>query len=228
MLCKEDEMAKQKEQNMQEWDYEFQKKRLEEIAGSGHVARSPRDQRMSAVLIPLIEGERGYEILFEQRSLKLAVQPGDICLPGGGIEEGESPQEAAVRETMEELLIKKEQIKIISPLDGTFGPGDRIIWPFLGIISDYKGSWSKDEVDHTFTIPLSYFLETEPERYEAEQITVPEEGFPYELVTGGRSYRFRKRKYTFLFYRTEKAVIWGATARVIRGFTEFWKWKLEE
>lgn len=35
----------------------------------------------SAVLLPLIEGPKGWEILFEVRSSALTWQPGDICFP---------------------------------------------------------------------------------------------------------------------------------------------------
>jgi peroxisomal coenzyme A diphosphatase NUDT7 len=212
---------------MQEWDHKLQKERLEEITRQGHIAKSPRDPRESAVLIPLLEGKEGYEILFEKRALSLKVQPGDICLPGGRIEEGENPKEAAIRETKEELLLEEKQIKLLCPLDGTFGPREQIIWPHLALISDYQNTWSEDEVDHTFTVPLQYFLETEPERYEAEQATIPEEGFPYELINGGRNYGFRRKSHVFLFYRTEHGAIWGATARVIYGMVQFWKWNRE-
>ena len=39
--------------------------------------------RRSAVVIPLIEKDKGYEVLFEVRSDKLKRQPGEICFPGG-------------------------------------------------------------------------------------------------------------------------------------------------
>lgn len=209
---------------MTEWSKDRQKKRLLDLLNEHHKALPPHRGGESAVLIPLLETPDGYDVLLEQRSLTLDVQPGDICLPGGGLEEDEKPVEAAVRETMEELLVGKDQIQLISALDGTFGPGDRIIWPFAGILRDYKDTWSKDEVDHTFRIPLSYFLDTDPERYRAVQTTVPEEGFPYELVTGGRRYSFRKREHIFLFYRHPEATIWGATAAIIYSFCCYWKW----
>ena len=51
--------------------------------------------RNSAVMIPVLETPEGLHLLFEVRSEKLEHQPGDICFPGGGIEEGETPEEAA-------------------------------------------------------------------------------------------------------------------------------------
>ena len=61
--------------------------------------------RQYAVLVPLINISGVTYLIFEKRSNKLKRQPGEICFPGGKLEENETMQECAVRETEEELLI---------------------------------------------------------------------------------------------------------------------------
>ena len=70
------------------------------------------DLKRSAVAIALTENE---EVVFEVRSEAIAHQPGDICLPGGGMEDGETPEEAVVRELAEELRINKDQVQAVVP-----------------------------------------------------------------------------------------------------------------
>ena len=48
---------------------------------------------------------RGGRLLVIRRSLTVTA-PGKLCLPGGGIEEGESEEQALVREMQEELAIE--------------------------------------------------------------------------------------------------------------------------
>ena len=60
------------------------------------------DLKSSAVAIVLTEND---EVILEALSETIGHQPGDICLPGGGLEDGETPEQAAARELMEELQI---------------------------------------------------------------------------------------------------------------------------
>ena len=71
----------------------------------------------SAVMILLVEENEEVSIVFEVRALKLRSQPGDVCLPGGRVELNEDPKETSVRESMEELNLKREQIDIIGSMD---------------------------------------------------------------------------------------------------------------
>ncbi|HAB62465.1 MAG TPA: CoA pyrophosphatase, partial [Lachnospiraceae bacterium] len=73
--------------------------------------------RRYAVLVPLIDIDGITYLLFEKRSSTLRYQPGEICFPGGKHEAGESLQECAVRETVEELLVNQKQIEVIGPGD---------------------------------------------------------------------------------------------------------------
>lgn len=175
--------------------------------------------RKSAVCIPLVERADGYSVLFEVRSANIVHQPGDICFPGGMIEEGETPESAALRETAEELLLPKENIRILGSADILF-TGNLLVYPFAAILCDYQGTYSESEVAETFLVPLDYFFHTEPETYRAQIQVCPEEGFPYDKIRGGRNYVWRKRREEMLFYHYEGYSIWGITAKIMRNFIQ--------
>lgn len=172
----------------------------------------------SAVCIPLIRTEQGYEVLFEVRSSKIMHQPGDVCFPGGMLEAGETPEEAAAREMTEELLITREQFHIFGLMDVLYTGHRLLMYPYAAELYDYKGTYSKDEVGEVFTVPLTFFLYTEPDVYQVEAQVFPGEDFPYNLVYGGKKYQWRKRKEDVLFYQYEGHVIWGLTAKIIKSF----------
>ena len=165
--------------------------------------------RPAAVLIPLLESPEGLEVLFEQRSSRLEIQPGEICFPGGGIETGEDPSAAALRETAEELCVGKEQIELLAGLDTLIGPTGAPIWSFAGLLRHYRHTWSEDEVAETFTVPLAWLLTHEPEVHMTTLVTVTGDDFPYELVPGGKDYPWAVKKNPVYFYRYGERVIWG-------------------
>ena len=161
----------------------------------------------SSVLIPLLEKEGVWHVLYEVRSAKLRTQPGEICFPGGRIEEGETPLETAVREAVEELLIREDQIEIVGALDKTAGPGSASLYAFIGVLTGYEGTMSPDEVDRVFTIPLDWILKHEPEVYRIQLDRKFPEDFPFAYVPGGRSYHWRSQKYNVPFYPEAAGII---------------------
>jgi 8-oxo-dGTP pyrophosphatase MutT (NUDIX family) len=172
------------------------------------------------VLIPLVETDAGLAIVLEVRAQTLVVQPGEVCLPGGGIERGETPQEAAIRETCEELLVSPAQIELLGELGSFDGPGGRTLHAFVATLSNYQGTFSPDEVDHTFTLPVQWLLEHEPDVHQVVLEPRYPDGYPWELVPGGRNYLWRARTSEVPFYRGTSPLVWGATARVLRRFAE--------
>ncbi|MCQ2512521.1 MAG: CoA pyrophosphatase [Lachnospiraceae bacterium] len=173
----------------------------------------------AAVTICLIHTEHGYDVLLQTRSGKIAEQPGDVCLPGGSIEKGETPKEAALREACEELLIQPEQLSFIGASD--YHHFQRmIIYPYVAILKDYQGDYNKDEVHEVFRVPLSFFIENEPARFIIDSQAHPREDFPFELVSGGSDYKWPTQYIEELFYKYEGHVIWGLTARILHAFCE--------
>lgn len=168
-----------------------------------------------AVLIPLIKKEDTYHVLFQVRSKSLSRQPGEICFPGGKVEPKETSKEAALRETKEELLLKDEHISYLGPLDYLVTPYGTRIDPFLGELKDYQGTYSDAEVDSVFTVPLSFFKETQPLTVENVLQTKIKEDFPTDLVPKGNQYPWAKGKSYVHFYEYEGHVIWGLTAKLL-------------
>ena len=189
---------------------------LEKLRGRKPTLIDMESYRRSAVVIPLIETEKGYEVLFEVRAIGLKHQPGEICFPGGGCDKEEMPKTAARREICEELLISQAQIQIEAPMDIFVSRFNMVIYPYLGTLKDYKWTFSADEVLEVFTVPLSYFLETEPKIYYNKVYTEPPENFPWDKVQGGYRYRWNTGTYPIVFYEYENRVIWGITARIMR------------
>ena len=179
-----------------------------------------------AVSIMLLENNSDYDVLFEVRSSKINRQPGDICLPGGMLEQNEAPEEAALREASEELQIPTSDMEIITPLDILIGTGT-IVYTYAVKLNNYNGSYSKSEVAETFTVPLSFFLNTEPEIYYTTTQTIPDKDFPFDKIYGGKNYDWRKARTPIYFYIYKNRVIWGMTAKIMRSFSGIYKSVLE-
>lgn len=178
------------------------------------------DDCRAAVLLPLLIKKGELHLLFEQRALSLKTQPGDICYPGGAIELGERAEAAAVREMMEELLVKREQIQLLGEIGRIPGPTGHPVHAFAALLTDYDGRSSPDEVDHVFTLPLRWFAEHPPLLYRGVQSCAPGDDFPFELIPGGRSYPFAERHYTIPLYLGTSPLIWGMTARITSAFCD--------
>ena len=184
-------------------------------------------RKKSAVCIPIVQTQTGeYQILFEVRAQGMKHQPGDVCLPGGMLEPEETMREAAIRETCEELCMKPEQIKILGPMDILL-TSTLTIYPFTAMLYGYNGSFSRAEVEETFLVPLSFFLEQEPDIYQIDLPVQLPENFPSERIAGGKNYQWRKRKEEICFYQYKDHTIWGLTASIIRSFVTLLKSKKE-
>ena len=97
------------------------------------------------------------------------------------------------------------------------------MYSFAVEVTEYQNTFSQAEVDEVFTVPLEFFLHTEPECYLTRAKVEPGEDFPYELICGGRDYQWRSRKEEVCFYQYEGHVIWGLTAKMMRAFAEVMK-----
>lgn len=175
----------------------------------------------AAVFIPLIKQEEAWHVLFEVRAFHLKSQPGDICFPGGKIDLSDpTPLDAAIRETHEELGLLHSSIKPIGSLNLYVPSSQFIIYPFVGLLKDTDFHLNKEEVDHTFTIPLNWLLDHQPQQHIVELDPQPGEDFPYDRIAQGRGYVWRKRPIVELFYHYKDHSVWGMTARILTHFLD--------
>lgn len=178
-----------------------------------------------AVMVPLIEKEDGIHVLFEVRSLQLRRQPGEICFPGGRIDPHDlDEQSAAIRETIEELGINRENLTEVYPLDFMISPFGMMIYPFAAMMKNPEEIQPNPaEVGEIFTVPLTYFMENSPDIYHIHFKVEPEENFPFDLIVGGENYNWRTRALDEYFYLYEEKAIWGLTAKILSHFIEIVK-----
>lgn len=123
------------------------------------------EYRKFAVMVALLKQEDGLHVVFEKRAGGLKRQPGEICLPGGARDGNESSEDNAIRETMEELEISREQIHMITQMDTLYTAYDNKVSVYLCELRDYDMTYNADEVAEIFTVPLKFFMETEPAAY---------------------------------------------------------------
>ncbi|MGO5065253.1 CoA pyrophosphatase [Clostridium sporogenes] len=179
--------------------------------------------KRSSVMILLNKVGENINIIFEVRALTLKNQPGDVCLPGGKIEKGESSLEAALRETVEELNIDKEKIKIMGQMDYFISPYNFFMHPFVAMVEDAVIVPNKEEVDHIFEVPIEFFLENSPTCYEVDIVPSIKGDFPFSLIKNGKNYKFGKGTIPEYFYQYEGKVIWGFTALIVKNFIDIIK-----
>lgn len=188
------------------------------LAGRTPVYPEEQMKETSAVLIPLIRKDDGLYLLYEQRASSLSAQPAEICFPGGRMEKDETTAQAAVRETCEELIIGEDQIRILGKMNAVMGPAGAPVWPIIGELSGYTGTFSTDEVEDILLIPYQWFREHPAEIYNTVLHTVAGDDFPYDLIPGGRDYPWRTKNQPMYFYRLDGRTIWGLTAHITSSF----------
>ena len=161
--------------------------------------------RDSAVLIPILWVEGACKILFTERTHEVDDHKGQISFPGGGVERTDcSFLETALRETHEEVGILPEDIMVLGRMDDARTlSSNYLIHPFVGSVP-YPCEFvlNEHEVKRILLIPLTLFLPGSPRA--EDRGTVEYEG----------------RNYVGQIYHFDGEVIWGATARLMRGLIE--------
>ncbi|VEJ34811.1 putative NUDIX hydrolase [Aedoeadaptatus ivorii] len=198
------------------------KEKIQDILNHHEPGPLDLDHRF-AVLVALAEVDGEAHVIFEKRSILLKNHTGEVSLPGGKIEAGETPKEAAIRETVEELRIREEQIEILGEADYLVLRTGKAVHCFIGILHDVVIDEIEPEpmeVAYVFSVPLKIFLEQEPEAHIIEFKKDKDEGFPYELIPKTTVAPFRNVQDRIYFYkeaREKEQIVWGMTAKIMYG-----------
>jgi len=131
-----------------------------------HAGPPPRDARQAAVVVLIYpeqdEPRRGeWKIILTQRPSSLPNHGGQICLPGGMIDPGESPQQAALREMEEELGVAAHDVTLLGELSPIYvWVSNFWVTPFV-MWCETEPAWqpSVDEVEALIGLPLADLLD---------------------------------------------------------------------
>ncbi|MFV0522553.1 MAG: NUDIX hydrolase [Mangrovibacterium sp.] len=159
----------------------------------------------SAVLILLYsENNQLYTYLIE-RSTNMKHHPGEIGFPGGAIEEHEDIISAAIRESEEEIGLKKNQSVVIRDLSPIYVPASKfIIHPFVAWTEQKNFIiTSPDEINRIIRFPIHDFLNDN--KVTQTKVKV---GNEYLDVPA---------------YVSDYNIIWGATAMILSELMELLK-----
>lgn len=165
------------------------------------IAIDAPDLRRACVLIPLIRSGSGWSLLLTRRAENLASHSGQIAFPGGGVEGGESLQDAAIREAEEEVGIPAAHVELIGRLDDLITNSGYLVAPFIGVVDEpIEYAIQASEVVEAFEVPVDALLD--PQKPQVRYVT------------------FRNRKYPAYSYSYEQYDIWGLTGRMLKSFLD--------
>ena len=136
--------------------------RVRDALSGGEARRvSEPGLRRSAVLLLLYCKDGEYAILFNRRTHKVLFNKGEICFPGGAMDDGDAGLlETALRETHEEMGISPESVTVLGELDETTTRAGFVIRPFVGTIPyPYEFRPNEDEVSEVLEVPVSSLLD---------------------------------------------------------------------
>ena len=165
--------------------------------------REPSKLIKAAVILPLLEGAKGAEILLTRRTNQVKSHRGQVSFPGGTV----SPQDwgvtdTALRETEEEIGVERSRIKVLGSLPplSTVSTG-YFVYPTIAVLlPPFNFKRNEREVKEIFTVPLDFVLDEQNWRLG-----------PVETEDG---------TFTSFYFRYQGYLVWGMTARLLRKFRE--------
>ncbi|MBX3042404.1 MAG: CoA pyrophosphatase [Candidatus Kapabacteria bacterium] len=154
--------------------------------------------RKSAVMIIMTNNSEP-DILFTLRSSNMRSHKGQISFPGGRLDEGESPLDAAKRETHEEIGLNPGLLDVAGSLSPLFvPPSNNLIIPYVGFLDNYPNfKLSIDEVEETFSVNIRHFTDSQNLKITKEILEGYEVDIPFWDVG-------------------KKTRLWGATSMILQ------------
>jgi 8-oxo-dGTP pyrophosphatase MutT (NUDIX family) len=130
--------------------------------GAALSARPPRRVsvdgfRRAAVLVPLLARPGGPTLLFTRRTELVTRHRGEISFPGGHLEPGEGPREAALREAREEVALEPASVQVLGELDERPTVTSYVVSPLVGLVREPPDRFRRQdgEVAEVFEVPLA-------------------------------------------------------------------------
>jgi 8-oxo-dGTP pyrophosphatase MutT (NUDIX family) len=152
----------------------------------------------AAVLVGLVGRSHGLSVILTRRADTLRRHSGQIALPGGQCEPGETPWTAALREAHEEIGLEPALVSVAG-LSTPYrtGTGFHVI-PVVGFVAEgYEPKPNPDEVAEVFETPFGFLMD--PASYEQREMRTAD--------------GVKRRFYAATW---EDRMIWGATAGMLR------------
>lgn len=160
----------------------------------------PAGAKRAAALILLYPAESGTAFPLTTRRHDLPHHPGQISLPGGRLDPGESPEDAALREAREEIGVDPSTIRIVGSLSTLWVVvSNFVVRPFIGV-TDVRPTFRTDprEVAALIETPIDWLKD--PSRV-------------------GQSERVRDGvRVEFPYFDFGGHKVWGATAMILSEF----------
>ena len=160
--------------------------------------------RRGAVLL-LFGSER--DLLLTERAHDMRSHPAQVSFPGGSIDPGETPREAALREAEEETGLRREGVEVFAELPELWlPPSNFAVTPVLGWWAQESpvGVVDPREVHAVYRVPLAELIDP------AHRISVRH---PSGWLGPG-----------FLIGPGKDVVLWGFTAGIVSRLLDFVGW----
>ncbi len=162
-------------------------------------ARTVKDLRPAAVLIPVIARPEGATVLLTRRADTLARHTGQIAFPGGRLDPGETAVQAALREADEEVALEPKAVEVLGLSDAYETGTGFLVTPVIGWLERPPVTTpSPDEVAEVFETPWDFLMDAANHRRDF-----------YDLDEGLRRW--------FWAMPWGKRYIWGVTAGILKG-----------
>lgn len=157
------------------------------------------EPRLAAVLVAVTDRPEPGLILTIRRD-DLRTHAGQVAFPGGRIDEGETAQEAALREAHEELGLAPEKVTVLGEADAYRTVTGYGVTPIIGLVPpDLEFTPNPAEVAGWFEVPLDFVLD------------------PINQHRMSAEFRGRTRHYYQIDWQDRR--IWGATAAMLVNLT---------
>ena len=185
------------------------------LAYGRHLGPPPVEARRAAVAIVLCTDVNGDHFLpLTVRPFSLRHHGGQVCLPGGRIEPGESAVEAAVREFQEELGPGEVQLKLLGILTPLYVyASNNVVTPVV-MFSESSLSFEPDpiEVEQVVNLPLSSLAESSTR---CQTMSRAVRGSNVDSSSSNRVLNEPAIRWSAPYWSIGEHRVWGATAMIL-------------